>query len=79
MSEAVRLGDIIPEVLRDIEQRCERYRKAHNLPPLGTEVKSERKEHASRVFQATADFLASKDSKRLANRQTQKTGQKVLF
>jgi hypothetical protein len=43
MSEPVRLGDILPEVLRDIERRCERN-------PNNLDFKPERAEHRHRVL-----------------------------
>lgn len=70
MSEPQRLGEIIPEVLRDIERRCE-------LNPNNPDFKPERAQHRDRVFSATADFLRSKRPNR--NRQKQPSTQKVLF
>jgi hypothetical protein len=43
MSEPVRLGDILPEVLRDIERRCERN-------PNNLDFKPKRAEHRHRVL-----------------------------
>jgi hypothetical protein len=40
MSEAVRLGDILPEVLRDIERRCKRN-------PNNLDFKPKRAEHST--------------------------------
>jgi len=71
MSEAVRLGDILPEVLRDIERRCE-------LNPNNPDFKPERGEHRDRVFSAMADFLTNRKAKRV-NWQRQSSKQKALF
>lgn len=43
------------------------------------DFKPERAEHRDKVFAAARDFMAAKDSKRLANRQRQPSRQKVLF
>lgn len=70
MSDILKLGDILPDVLRDIERRCE-------LNPNNLDFKPDRAEHRARVFSATADFLRSKRPR--ANRQRQIAGQKVFF
>lgn len=72
MSKPQRLGDIITEVLRDIERRCE-------LNPNNPDFKPERAQHRDRVFSATADFLTDRKKKKPANRQRQIATQKVLF
>ena len=38
MSEPERLGNILPEVMRDIKGRCNRYRRKRGLPLIGEEL-----------------------------------------
>jgi len=53
MAEPVKLADVLPEVFKDIERRCNRYEQ----------------EHRQGVFGATADFLRSKRPNRNRHRQ----------
>lgn len=42
MSEPVRLGEILPEVMQNIARRVNRYRETHNLPTLREEIRENR-------------------------------------
>lgn len=79
MSEPVRLGEIVPGVLRDIESRCNRYRQEHGLPLLGKTVRPEKIEHTKRTFGAIRDFMATKGGNNRRNRQRQPVREKALF
>ena len=38
MSEPVRLGNVLPDVMERIRKRCNEYRKQHGLPLLEEEL-----------------------------------------
>jgi hypothetical protein len=56
MSEPTHIRDVLPDVLRDIEARCNRHRKRHGLPLLGDKEKC-KVEHEAKVVSAVGDFM----------------------
>ncbi|MFC1635166.1 hypothetical protein ACFL5Z_10010 [Planctomycetota bacterium] len=57
MSKPVHISEILPDVMADIKNRCNDYRREHGLLLLGENPKSDN-DHRARVFQATKDFLS---------------------
>lgn len=75
MSEPQRLGEILPEVMQEIEARCNRHRERHGLPSLeedrrnnAGEFASFKDSHQTKVLSAVGDFMKSRRPKRARRR-----------
>lgn len=56
MSEPQQINEILPQVLLNIKNRCNRYRRRHGLPLLGEEQKK-KEDYQARVLSAIGDFM----------------------
>lgn len=56
MSEPQHIVEILPEVMADIETRCNDYRRRHGMPLL-EESRKNGGDHRAQAFRATQDFL----------------------
>jgi len=59
MSEPVHIRDILPDVMRNIKDRCNEHRRKYGLPLVG-EPELTGESHQSRVVSAVKDFLQRK-------------------
>lgn len=74
MSEPQHIGEILPQVLRDIKGRCNRYRRERSLPLIGSDLSftsADNEKRRKKVLSAVGSYLSGKGKrKRRSNKES---------